>query len=573
MSESASPVPVPQQALMAHFLPAMRQRFKAEVNRLTSGAMAQMLRGHADAAALAFPLTYLYAFHWLRENLHEDYRSAVLSAFRGRPDRAVLMDLLEHSADAQAFLEGYIRHWRNAPAGGPVQREQLLSLLAAQQGDPRRLVRHLLAVWDSLGLFTRTRSQAYGELAREERARYRGMLSEPDRERLALVDALPERAAREGDGRFAKLGIIPAMGCPQTCRHCMFIWRPPMGEVPDTADLYALVDRLTDSVLFTGGDLTRHLAHFHRAIRDMPHVRTFAILLNGDFARDRAATRDTLEAMEQALASRPVGWAEARVLLQISFDELHQEILVDKQGALKERIPVGRIANIVEGVLDCPRIQLCLVHKQNTLSFSTDLFRKGAFGRLATELGHRGHQVQVLDATPSPRLKRHPLDPRQSGQVVKDASFVLARHPECPILFTSSTVDGYGRATLLDPGEAVQERDLLRQVLAGQGMPGEGFDTDLMFWHNGWVTLFSAVHLCLGDLYRDGAETILRRHRLDPLSAALRELDLRLLGYYGEIRPDLEARLAAATGPHHLFHTLTEEAEVRLHMTRRLLGV
>ena len=36
------------------------------------------------------------------------------------------------------------------------------------------------------------------------------------------------------------------------------------------------------------------------------------------------------------------------MLLQISFDEFHQEVYVDKQGLLAERIPVARIANIVE---------------------------------------------------------------------------------------------------------------------------------------------------------------------------------------------------------------------------------
>jgi len=91
-----------------------------------------------------------------------------------------------------------------------------------------------------------------------------------------------------------------------------------------------------------------------------------------------------------------------------------------------------------------------------------------------------------------------------------------------------------------------------------------------MFWVNGWVTLFSAVHFCLGDLYRDGAERIFARHRKDPLRAALRRFDRRLLGFYAEVRGDLQARIAAATGPHHLFHSLTEEAAVRLHMTRRL---
>ena len=108
-------------------------------------------------------------------------------------------------------------------------------------------------------------------------------------------------------------------------------------------------------------------------------------------------------------------------------------------------------------------------------------------------------------------------------------------------------------------------------MLAKGAEAGERFDIDLMFWFNGWVTLFNAVHLCLGDLYRDGLERILRRQRKDPLTHALHVFDRRLPGLYAEVRDDLDALVEKATGPHHLFHMLTEASEVRLHLTRRLI--
>ncbi len=566
-ARSVAPASRPED-LGAHFLPAMRRRFKSEVNRMTSGAMAALVNAEPDAGDLSFLLSYVYAFHWLRQNVHADYRAAVLSAFRG-PSRAFLMDLLERSADTSDFVHGYVRYWLDTHSHSPVQREQMLRLLARSGGDPQKLTQRIVDLWEGLRLFSRTHAEAYRDLGRQERERYAGMLSPEDHERLALVDGLPEQGV--APVRFAKLGLIPAMGCPQTCRHCMFIWRPPMRNVPDPEPLYALVDQHTDSVLFTGGDLTRHLHHFTRAIGSMPHVRTFAILLNGDFADDLQVTDQALKTMAEAVQIRPRHWPAARVLLQISFDEFHQEVLVDKHGVLKERIPVAKIAHIVESAPRYAEIQLCLVHKQTALNFSMDLFGKGVFGRLVRELGRRGHQVQVLDAGPSPRLKRDPLDPDKLRPVLKDASFVLARYPDRPILLTSSTIDAYGRAVLLDEVETVKERDLLHEVLRDGPPPGEAFDTDLMFWFNGWVTLFSAVHICLGDVYREGAEVVLARHRNDPLTAALRSFDRRLLEFYGEVRGDLDARIAAATGPHHLFHSLTEDAAVRLHMTRRLL--
>ncbi len=569
----STPAPIPttdagQQALLPIYLATMRQRFKAETNRLTSGAMRELLGEHPEAELLAFPLSYLYMFHWLRHNVPAVYFEPLLSAFR-QPARLFLMRLLV-AETPEAFVSGYIAYWRDQTDPGPLQQAQLSSLLAARGGDAEALAADMLAAWRALDLFQKSHKVAYAELARHERKRYDEMLGDADRERLARVDALPDpRPARP---RFAKLGVIPAMGCPQTCRHCMFIWRPPRAREADPERIHQLVDSLTDSVLFTGGDLSNHLEHFHAAIHAMRHVVNFAILLNGDFADDPATTEGVLKRMAEAVDARPAHWPKARVLLQISFDEFHQEVYIDKKGRLRERIPVAKIANIVEiAPRFANRIQLALLHKQTRLNFSMDVLQKGVFARLVNELGTRGHQVEVLSTAPSTRLKRHPDKPDTPAPVLKDASFVLSRHPDAPILLTSSTIDGYGRAETLDESETVKEKDLLRQVITAGPPPGEQFDIDPMFWFNGWVTLFNAVHISLGNLYEDGADKILARQRKDPLSHALHRFDRVLLDLYAEIRDDLDKLIDKATGPHHLFHMLTEEPAVRLHMTRRLI--
>jgi len=560
-----------QTALLPVYLASMRARFKNEVNRLTTGgAMLAMLGDRANAAELSFPLSYLYAWHWLRHNVHERYRAQVLDTFRG-PRFGFLMDLLLCDT-AEEFVRGYTKHWLGQ-GEGQKQWHEFQQLLAACDGDVEQVNSQLLATWMTLGLFTEHYMVQFKQVARDERTRYEGMLAAEDLERLALVDALPEDEVAETAVRYGKMGIIPAMGCPQTCRHCMFTWRPPRGKQEDPDQVYQLVDQHTDSVLFTGGDLTRQLDYFYAAIRKMPHIRNFAILLNGDFADTPQITDDIMGKMADAIKSRLKKWASAKVLLQISFDEFHQEVYVDKHGLLAERIPVSKIANIVECY---PRyadqIQLALLHKQTGLNFSQDVLHKGVFARLGQELGRRGHQVQVLDMQASPRMKRNPRSPDQLLPVLKDATFVLDQFPDCPVLLTSSTIDGYGRAALLEEWETVKEKDLLQQVLAEGPPAGENFDIDMMLWFNGWVTLFNAVHICLGDHYRDGMQKIIARQRKDPLLRALHGFDRRLLDYYAEVRDDLAQKIDAATGPHHLFHSLTEEAAVRLHMTRRLLA-
>ena len=566
-----------QAALLPIYLASMRQRFKNEINRLTSGrAMFEMLAQHEDALELSFPMSYLYAWYWLRHNVHANYMAQILETFRGAKF-GFLMDLLL-SDSAEAFVDGYIEYWQSS-FDELKQRIELQHLLAKRNNNTKQLAEDMLSVWQSFGLFTENYMVQFKQVSREERDRYQGMLGPEDLERLALVDALPDTNYKAGTVQYSKLGIIPAMGCPQTCRHCMFTWRPPRGKNEKPEQVFELVNQHTDSVLFTGGDLTKQLDYFYLAIRTMSHIKNFALLLNGDFANTAKETNEIMGKMAEAIKQRPKKWPKAMVLLQISFDEFHQEVYVDKKGLLAERIPVAKIANIVERYPKyAGQIQLALLHKQTSLNFSHDVLNKGVVARLAAELAKRGHQMQVMDMQASPRLKINPStinsstsQPQEKDKVLKDVTFILDKHKNAPILLTSSTIDGYGRAALLDEWETIKEKDLLQQVIT-QGAPtAESFDIDMMVWFNGWVTLFNAVHICLGDHYKDGMDTIMARQRKDPLSHALNKMDKIILDLYKEIRDDLQQHIDAATGPHHLFHVLTEEPEVRLHLTRRLI--
>ncbi len=561
-----------QQDVKKAYLASQRQRFKAEINRLTRGGMLQILNNNAaalsDAENLSFLMTYVYAWNWLQKNVHTDFQQEVLLSF-GKGAQAFLMQMLLQSDNTADFIQSYISYWLNYKGEPQLQHNQLMALLNKTESVDG-LVLHIESVWDSLQLLEKSFDAGYKDIAKQEKDRYADMLGDDDRQRLALIDQLPDTQPLTP---FDKLGIIPAMGCPQTCRHCMFIFRPLMKNTENPAPLYQMIDDLTTSVLFTGGDLSKQLQHFYDAINSMRHVNTFAILLNGDFADNQKQTKDILEKMASAIRRRPFNWAKAKVMLQISFDEFHQEVVVDKKGELNERIPVTKIANIVEAAPKFKdEIQLCLLHKQGYLNFSMELFQKGVFARLTNELGRRGHQLQVLSSTPSARLKRNPVSPEQPAQLIRDATFVLTKYLDAPILLTSTTIDAYGRANMMELHEAVNERDLLQQMLDGNGTDGETFDKDIMFWFNGWATLFSAVHICLGNVFEDGMDTIRKRQLKDPLSNALNQFDLRLLDYYRERRDDLDDIIKGSTSPHHLFHTITEDSDVRLFMTKRLIA-
>lgn len=560
-----------QQDVHSAYLESQRLRFKTEVVRLTKGEMLDLLRSKSSAGdtseALAFLMSYVYAWHWLQINIHSNYQSEVLAAF-SKGAQAFLINMLLESHSAEQFIERYISHWQQYQ-GAPQRQQQHCLQLLEHYGDISTMTDTVMSVWQSMNLLNKSFAEGYKELAQDEKTRYADMLGDQDQERLKLIDELPDVELESG---YAKMGIIPAMGCPQTCRHCMFIFRPLMKNTDKPDTIFDIVDSLTTSVLFTGGDLTKQLDHFYHAIASMPHINTFAILLNGDFADSREATHQVLGNMAKAIRRRNLGWAKARVMLQISFDEFHQEVVVNKQGKLEERIPVTKIANIVEAAPKySDEIQLALLHKQGHLNFSMDLFQKGVFARLANELGRREHQLQILSSSPSTRLKRNPLNPEKPAQLIKDATFILSKHPQTHILLTSSTIDSYGRANMMELHEAVNERDLLKQMLQGKGTANETFDKDMMLWFNGWATLFSAVHICLGNVLEEGIDIIRQRQAKDPLTRAMHVFDLKLLDYYSELRDDLEQIIECSTSPHHLFHTITEDAEMRLHMTKRLL--
>ncbi|MFK5915127.1 MAG: radical SAM protein [Woeseiaceae bacterium] len=557
-----------QDALLPIYLTSMRQRFKNEINRLTSGrAMFEMLGHREDAIELSFPMSYLYAWYWLRHNVHPHYMPQVLQTFRSAKFSFLMDLLLLDSADD--FLNGYI-DFLQQPDIPLKQKQELAQLLNLRNNNTAKLVEDMKMIWQSFSLFTENYMSEFKKVSRDERERYSGMLGDEDLERLALVDKLPDYQL--GQVQYSKLGIIPAMGCPQTCRHCMFTWRPPRGKDEQPEKVFELVNEHTDSVLFTGGDLTKQLNYFYQAIRTMSKTKNFAILLNGDFASSIKVTNEIMGEMAEAIKQRPKKWPKAMVLLQISFDEFHQEVYVDKKGLLAERIPVAKIANVVERYPKYSKqIQLALLHKQTSLNFSHDVLNKGVVARLGNELANRGFQMQVLDMKPSPRLKANPATPQQKDKVLKDVTFILDKYKDAPILLTSSTIDGYGRAALLDEWETIKEKDLLQQVITKGAPAGEEFDIDMMVWFNGWVTLFNAVHICLGDHYKDGMDIIMQRQRKDPLSKALNKMDRIIFDLYKEIRQDLNKHIDEATGPHHLLHALTEDPEVRLHMTKRLI--
>jgi hypothetical protein len=508
----------------------------------------------------------LYLYNWLQREIQPPHKIAVLSLVTPKLTDG-LIDLLTTTWDNAEYLQALIAYWLTQKQS--LQRkESCEKLLAVHGGDISLAVAEILAAWQKLDLFLLPQKEAFRQIQELQKKRGAEVGGEFDKKRVAIVDTLPDRFSQAT--LFPKIGIIPHMGCSKNCRHCMFIWRQPIKNRADPGQLFKQINNKTGSVLFTGGDLDKHMGEFYRAITEMGDITVFAILLNGAFAKTLKEAESRFLEIREALKKRKGSFKPANVILQISFDEYHQEIISDEHGELKERIPVVNIANLVATSLKFPDIQLVLLHKQNRLNFSDNLVKVGIFARLNKSLTAMGHAVTSIDWHTSPRTKADPANPAHKGGVIRDVIFNLQGFPDQPIHMMSSTIDAYGRAALLDPSEYIDERDYLEQILANGPPDNEEFDIDPMVWYDGSVTLFSASHLWIGNLVEE-RELVFARYKKDPLLNALRVFDKSLLAYYAEVANDLETLMKQATGPHYLFHQLTRSSAMRLHLTKRLV--
>ncbi|NGZ07109.1 MAG: hypothetical protein G8237_12220 [Magnetococcales bacterium] len=506
----------------------------------------------------------LFAWNWLNQEIPASYRSAVLAVSRN-PDHTWLANLLESSQDQEQCITRFLEHWQKMPPDHP--KSAALHLWNSQH--PVNPKAALLNAWQRLQLFTDPLPIRMRRIQNQQKTVALEMGDKADQERLALIDALPDPSRIPP---WPKVGFIPRMACSQSCRHCMFVWRTPLKQAPDPSPLLHWMQEHTESLLLTGGELHDQLPLLHVAIQELTRIRVFAILLNGATAHSIDAARKIFDDLEQARLQRPAYAPPAQIHVQISFDEFHQEIVPQKDDTLEERIPIANIANLVQAAVAFPAIRLILLHKQNRHNLSNALLKKGVIARLHRTLHGRGHELRWIRQATSARIKADPTNPKQLGPVIRDLVFTLASHPDVAIHLMSSTIDGYGRAALLDPSEFIHERPYLQQILDQGPPPGERFDIDPMIRADGVVSCFGAQHVWLGNLLVESRDKIRTRLAKDPLLQAMERFDPRILRFYQEAAGDLEQRIALATSPHHLWHNLTERATMRLHLTRRLLA-
>lgn len=518
-------------------------------------------------------LLYLYAYKWLRENVDLKYYEQVLSVANNET-YAFLVELMVHAADETQFLSNYIAYCIKPENIDKAPHNIKARIVYEELGSNiERTVEAILMTWNQLGYLPAIKSKLISDEAKRQKQIFNNIGGTEDRKRLKLIDELPDSYAIKRHSEFAKLAIVPSFRCKSRCRHCMFLWRPVHRQTLNPGKLYSLLNPLTKNLLFTGGDLTVYLDDFYNAVETMDHIQTFAILLNGAFAGTKEQSNRVFKSIAKALRQRKAkGFPSARVLMQISFDEFHQEVHADSDGNFYERLPIRNIANILESALPYEYITVALLHKQNAYNFSDALFKKGVFYRLAEELEERGNPIKIISIGKSQRPRQHPVTRKTTLSMIADVHFVLSRNPQKVFLMNSSLVDSIGGACFLDPGEYVKAEGIKKEALTKRHLPGEAMDMDLMFWLDGQVTSFSLPFLTWGNLFEDSLETILTRYKKDPLAHALQKFDTRLLDYYRDIAEDFDVIYQNSSSHVNLFYNILSSSKVRLRLTEWLIN-
>lgn len=561
-----------QDELRGAYIESKKDQLKHIMYRLNHFELEPGLQSHKHGELIKEIILYFYCYKWLRAHLPCQYYGDVLFQPRHKT-YDFLVDILKHSPDEEHFLRNYILYCskpenvKNAPHN---LKAQLFYEHYNKNIDD--CVSEIISVWKGLGYFKDSPAHRLSEERRRQRHIFDAIYSEADRERLRIIDKLPiKKHNHVKKSHFEKLALIPTFQCATGCRHCLFIWRPLLKPLYDKDKLFDIVNRYTKNVLFTGGDLTKYLGDFYDAVRKMDRIENFVILLNGRFAGTGAEADQFMKSINEALNERKArGFTNASVTVQISFDEFHQEVLIDKKGKFYERVPVSTSVNILESSLAFDSINVVLLHKQNSYNFSDALIKKGVFARLMRECSKRKREVTIMSAGTSRNPKVNPVTGKESHSMITDIYFVISNGQKKIFTFNSSLVEALGKAKFLDSTEYVNARDV-KDTSVSRSMRGENFDSDLMLWYNGYVTSFSAPHLILGNLYDDTIETIIERWHKDPLHSCLKNFNPELIDYYKEISSDFEQIYEESSSHVNLFMNMICSDKVRLYLTQRII--
>ncbi|MFH1791904.1 MAG: hypothetical protein ABH885_08005, partial [Candidatus Omnitrophota bacterium] len=192
-----------------------------------------------------------------------------------------------------------------------------------------------------------------------------GLAKEAERKKLVITYLDSVKAPERVPFRFETLGVSPTYACGRNCRHCQIV-RPPGARpalssaderhrIYDEAISYATEEK-PQLFVISGGepigkaldDVCYILRHSGPVYEYLPKKSAVAVTTNAFFAKDMDETERVLKKLHDAFKEATGGGK--KLSIQVSMDSFHQEVLLAKDGSLKERIPIANIVNVMQCV-------------------------------------------------------------------------------------------------------------------------------------------------------------------------------------------------------------------------------
>jgi len=402
--------------------------------------------------------------------------------------------------------------------------------------------RYVLYEWKQLDPMANRDSRVNEETLEQRwlRSLIDGNIDGKDRARL---DSLPlDRDVAPLTESIGKVTVLPTTECTNDCLHCLLALKEDR-----EGDIRGWINDVLPyaegkSLLIVGGEPTRELSDVEYILGQARGVEALTITTNASWARNLSSTRKMLRRLKTAARG-------SLFVINLSMDKYHQEVIRTSDGSLKERIPVDRIANIIQLTQQEPEfrdvhvaLSGLLVGFEFTASYLFD------------ELERRGLRPISSDRKEDKRYKRFVKLYREDGtetEYMLYASDILV-FPNgigCSVYANFDGISIEGNAVGLEGFEIMwgRAKHSIRALLRNEQEENLTFkDIHITITRDGEVYIdpaFLSRSWSVGNVSNEPLDTILERVNRDPLARALATNLYDVIEIAREVEPDLDERL------------------------------
>jgi len=422
------------------------------------------------------------------------------------------------------------------------------------------------------------------ELAKRVTRNFRAIGAAKDLERKDLVVRYAQHVDLDQTlmSSFTDFNIMLTRKCTAGCRHCQLVWRLAGGRLTGKErekQLERLIEIAEKDEKFkliglNGGEIFDHDSTAEEALFVVRNTRLpIGIQTNTSFATSLEAADRVVGAIYQA-AKDKFGTTfkdrEYSVVLQISMDSFHQEIISDKDDTLRQRIPIQNIVNVLQIVAEkYPEIGI-LLNCMLEPNYDEQL------GELSLEVQKRGYLLAVGEE----KAKKYEIVGKEGSPEnhISIMQIALVNEDKIPIndhefQLRRDFVNSIGWATLLREFEYIRNYAYMPNFISGPAFsfPIKGIlvtGDGKIFADSAFIDMWT-----IGDINEKDLTEILRLAKVDPLLNFIEHNPRLLLALTLEVEPDFIERIKDEPNLASALFKMLESPSRRLYLTKRLIQV